>query len=136
ASLEEKPRHRVAITRPFYLGKYEVTQAQYEEVTGTNPSSFRADGRRGQKVGKEETGQYPVDSVSWLDAVKFCNALSERHWLTPYYRIEGERVTVHRGTGYRLPTEAEWEYACRAGTDTRWPHADDPKDLGKYAWFA
>ena len=122
---DEKPPHRVRITRPFYLGKYEVTQAEYEAVMGQNPSHFK---------GKPKN---PVESVSWLDAVRFCNQLSEPEGLKPFYEISGETVQVPdwNGTGYRLPTEAEWEYACRAGTRTRFCFGDDGDGLGKFAWF-
>ncbi len=123
---DEKPRHRVRITRPFYLGKYEVTQAEYEAVMGDNPSDCK---------GKPKN---PVESVSWLDAVRFCNQLSEREGLKPYYEISGETVQIPawKASGYRLPTEAEWEYACRAGTATRYSFGDDKASLGEFAWFS
>jgi len=123
---DEKPRHRVRITRSFYLGKYEVTQAEYEAMMGDNPSRFK---------GKPKN---PVENVSWLDAVRFCNQLSEREGLKPFYGISGETVQVPawNGTGYRLPTEAEWEYACRAGTATRYSFGDDEASLGEFSWFS
>ncbi len=83
-------QHRVRITKPFFLGVFPVTQAQYKEVTGMNPSHFRGD-------------NLAVEMVTWEDAVDFCHELSSKE-----------------GTTYRLPTEAEWEFACRAGTTT--PH--------------
>jgi len=101
----EKPKHEVAITRGFYLGKYEVTQAQYEAVMGGNPSSWKEANR-------------PVEQVSWTDAAEFCRRASEK-----------TRREV------RLPTEAEWEYACRAGTTTDWSHGNDSATLGEYAWY-
>ena len=88
AAADERPQHRVTITKPFFLGAYEVTQAQYEKVMGNNPAYFRC-------------AYYPAEVVSWADAQEFCQRLSKREGLT-----------------YRLPTEAEWEYACRAGTTT------------------
>jgi formylglycine-generating enzyme required for sulfatase activity len=123
---DEKPQHRVRITRPFFLGACPVTQAEYEQVMGANPSLFK------------EQPANPVEQVSWYDAVRFCNRLSERESLRPFYTIEGERVTVPDwgGAGYRLPTEAEWEYACRAGTTTRYWFGDDPATLGDYAWYS
>ena len=120
ANDNEKPRHWVRITRPFYLGECEVTQDQYRKVTGKNPSAFEGDRNR------------PVEQVSWADAVAFCNALSAKEGLTPFYR---EEVTIAGGGGYRLPTEAEWEYACRAGSSTRYSFGDDAAGLGEYAWF-
>ena len=119
----EKPQHHVRITRPFLLGMYPVTQCEYQRVMGENPSRFRDDDR------------LPVEWVSWFDAVNFCNRLSELEGIEPYYDIDGEQVRVSGGSGYRLPTEAQWEYACRAGTTTRWYYGDDPEQLTEYAWF-
>jgi len=103
--LDEKPAQRVTIEKPFYLGVYEITQAQYETVMGTNPSLFKGPNR-------------PVETVSWDDAQAFCRRLSERE-----------------GVEYRLPTEAEWEYACRAGSATEYSFGNSKAHLGDYAWF-
>jgi formylglycine-generating enzyme required for sulfatase activity len=119
----EKPQHPVEITKPFYLSVYEVTQAEYEQVVGSNPSHFKGDMRQ------------PVENVSWFDAVAFCNRLSERERILPYYKVDGETVSIIGGNGYRLPTEAEWEYACRAGTTTKWNFGDDESKLGDCAWY-
>jgi formylglycine-generating enzyme required for sulfatase activity len=118
----EAPQHFVEITKPFYLGVYEVTQAEYEQVVGSNPSQFKDDVRQ------------PVEMVSWFEAVAFCNRLSERERIQPYYKVDGESVSIVGGNGYRLPTEAEWEYACRAGTTTKWSFGDDESMLGDHAW--
>jgi hypothetical protein len=124
-SNDEHPQHEVRISRPFYLGVYEVTQDQYQVVMGRNPSEHKG------------SGDLPVEQVSWLDAVKFCNTLSQREDLNPFYEIDDDNVRVPdwSGTGYRLPTEAEWEYACRAGSTTKYGFGDNEKALSEYAWF-
>lgn len=103
--LADEAQHAVTVS-DFYISPYEVKQSDYAAVMGGNPSNFSGD-------------DLPVENVSWLDAVAYCNALSEKESLTPVYAIDGETVTWDRSAnGYRLPTEAEWEYACRAGTTT------------------
>ena len=132
ADADEKPQHKVRITQPFYLGVYEVTQAQYQAVMGNNPSCFSVNGGGKDKVAGQSTDQYPVEKVSWLDAVRFCNALSRKDGLNPFYEVNGEKVEIpdRNGPGYRLPTEAEWEYACRAGTTAKYSFGNDPSVLG------
>jgi formylglycine-generating enzyme required for sulfatase activity len=102
----ENPLHTVKITKGFYMGVYEVTQEQYQKVMGTNPSNFKGE------------DNLPVEAVSWDNALEFCTKLSQKE-----------------GKTYRLPTEAEWEYACRAGTTTKFSFGDDESQLGDYAWY-
>jgi len=102
--------HEVTLTKPFKMGVHEVTQSQYEQVMGVNPSKFKG-------------ANNPVEKVSWTEAVEFCRTLSE---------LPAEKAA---GNVYRLPTEAEWEYACRAGTTTKFSFGDDESDLGDYGWY-
>jgi formylglycine-generating enzyme required for sulfatase activity len=135
---DEKPLHKVTITQPFYLGKYEVTIEQFRsfiEETGYATDAERGTGFRGafgwdretmqfqtnekyswRNTGFPQSDSHPVVNVSWNDAKEFCKWLSTR---------EGKK--------FLLPTEAEWEYACRAGTTTRYSHSDDPEGLAKVA---
>jgi len=108
-SSNEKP-HRVTLTQPFYLGVHEVTNAQWKQVMGSVPSKWKEDA-------------HPVEQVTWEEVTEFCRKLSA---------LPEERKA---GRVYRLPTEAEWEYACRAGTTTKYAFGDDEKLLGDYGWF-
>jgi formylglycine-generating enzyme len=134
---DEYPRHKVRITKPFFLGAHEVTVGQFRKFTdetgykssaetdgkggwGYDPKTGMCSGRHPQfswrEVGFPQTDDHPVLNVSWYDAVAFCEWLSKKE-----------------GHTYRLPSEAEWEYACRAGTTTRYFHGDDPAGLAKVA---
>jgi len=136
AENDEKPQHKVRIS-PFLLGVTEVTQAQYVAVVGNNPSWYSSTGGGSEMVAGRSTARLPVEQVSWLDAVRFCNALSKRDRLKAYYDIAGDNVQVPsaQAPGYRLPTEAEWEYACRWRTTTNYPVGDGPSKLGDHAWY-
>ncbi len=101
---DEGPQHEVTITRPFYLGVHPVTQDQYQRLMGTNPSHFCRGGRGKDRIGEEDPRRLPVEKVTWGNAAAFCRKLSETPEEARHNRL------------YRLPTEAEWEYACRAGT--------------------
>ena len=103
----DEPLRDVTLTDYFYLGTYEVTQAEWEKVMGDNPGEFKGDDRR------------PVENVSWHDAQAFVDRLNA---------MEGTKK-------YRLPTEAEWEYAARAGTSAQYSFGDDDSELHHYAWY-
>jgi formylglycine-generating enzyme required for sulfatase activity len=116
---DETP-HEVAV-RAFYLDRYPVTQELYEKVMGANPS-------------KRKGPTNPVERTQWTDAVRFCNKCSELEGLTPCYDLTTWECHFE-ADGYRLPTEAEWEYACRAGSQTKYFFGDSEADLPRYAWF-
>jgi formylglycine-generating enzyme required for sulfatase activity len=129
------PQHKVILTRPVYLGVHEVTQAQYERVMGNNPSHFFAEGEGKDKVAGIDTSNHPVEMTSWNDATQFCLRLSVQEQRKPFYAFSDETVTHLNGTGYRLPTEAEWEFACRAGTTTKYWSGDTEADLQRAGWY-
>ncbi|MFH2067576.1 MAG: formylglycine-generating enzyme family protein [Pseudomonadota bacterium] len=106
AALDETPRRNVSITKPFYIGRYEVTQQQWLAVMDANPSHFKGD-------------RHPVESVSWNNVQLFIYALNARE----------------KTTAYRLPTEAEWEYAARAGSVTAYSFGEDASELADYGWY-
>ena len=104
----EHPQHRVRITKPFYLGKYLVTQEQWEAVMGSNPSEFKGP-------------KNPVEMVSWEDCQQFLGKLNAK--------------SSSGASKFQLPSEAQWEYACRAGSKTKYCFGDDESKLGEYAWY-
>lgn len=131
----EAPLHKVILTQPFYLGIHEVTQGDYEQVMGKNPSHFSPLGPGKDSVAGMKTAAHPVEFVSWNDAAECCAKLSEHEKLQPFYARKDDTVTLQGGTGYRLPTEAQWEFACRAGTTTKYCTGDQDEDLVRVAWF-
>ena len=129
------PNDMVILTQPIYLGVNEVTQSEYEKVMGVNPSHFAPIGMGQEAVTGLETANHPVEMVSWNDAAEFSARLSQQEELNPFYLRAGETITPLDGTGYRLPSEAEWEFACRAGTPTMFWIGDQDEDLVRAGWF-
>ena len=119
---DEHPAHRVVIKEPFYMGKYEVTQEEWYNVMGNNPSAFKS-----EKVGMNSR-RHPVENISWNDAQEFVKRLNANPSHSPLNQ-GGQRGV------FRLPSEAEWEYAARAGTQTAYSFGDDAARLGDYAWY-
>ena len=117
---DEAPAREVAMDG-FLMDRYEVTQALYDKYVAVDGSHFKGEDR-------------PVEQVNWADAALFCNKRSQAEGLEPCYD-EATAECNYDANGYRLPTEAEWEYACRAGTTTDYHYGDDPAQLKNYAWF-
>ncbi|MGC9328610.1 MAG: SUMF1/EgtB/PvdO family nonheme iron enzyme, partial [Candidatus Hinthialibacter sp.] len=121
---DDETLHNVTFTMGFYMGKYEITQSQWEAVMGSNPSYFAGN------------PDHPVENVTWYQCAQFCNALSAREGLTPVYNEDFWQID-RTANGFRLPSEAEWEYACRAGTTTRfyWGDSEEEDIIKQYCWY-
>lgn len=155
--IEEQPQHSVTITRPFCMSATEVTVGQFREFatstgywtqaeqfgggnsnTWTAPSNLKPEDVKNswRSPGYAPSDQLPVTQVTWSDAIAFCNWLSEQELLDPCYESSGKRdwKLIPHANGYRLPTEAEWEYACRAGTSGQFSFGDDYGLIKEYAW--
>jgi formylglycine-generating enzyme required for sulfatase activity len=112
--------HQVTVSA-FWIDKFLVTQAQFEKAMGANPSRWKAE-------------KNPVEQVRWSDAVTYCNKRSEMEGLKPCYDLKSWTCNFE-ANGYRLPTEAEWEFACRGGTTSAYFFGESPSKLGEYAWY-
>jgi formylglycine-generating enzyme required for sulfatase activity len=122
--IPESPIHDVTISSSFYMSKFEVTQELYIAVMGVNPSNIKNPDR-------------PVERLSWYDAVSFCNKLSDKDGLTKCYKINGSNIVCDwAANGWRLPTEAEWEYACKAGSTSDFYNGNNESDLAQIAWYS
>jgi formylglycine-generating enzyme required for sulfatase activity len=148
----DETHHQVTLTKGFYMGKYPVTQAEYLAVMGSNPSAHSAGGQYADAVAGLDTTNFPVERISWYAALVFCNKLSMQEGLNPAYSISGSTnpaswgavpdrtnstwnaVEIVEGSnGYRLPTEAQWEYACRADTTTAFNLGNEWS--GDWGWY-
>ncbi|MFN0055201.1 MAG: formylglycine-generating enzyme family protein [Planctomycetales bacterium] len=117
----------VTLTEGFWLAQHEITQEHYERVMGNNPSWFSTAGAGRSDVTGEQTAQFPVERLSWDEAMDFCGKLTENERKERHLPLEWK---------YTLPTEAQWEYACRAGSTTRFCFGDDQARLSEFAWYS
>jgi len=129
---DERPVHQVTLSHDYYISKFETTQGEYKAVMGSGanirPCGFSGDDR------------LPFERISWFEAIRFANTMSESEGLAPCYHTDGSVIdgsgNPYECEGYRLPMEAEWEYAARAGTTTSYSFGDDVRDLDRYAWYS
>ena len=121
-SNDEEPVHSITLNS-FNIGKFEVTQKEWQTVMGNNPSLFKNENN-------------PVENVNWYDVVEYCNKRSQKEGLTPCYSGSGDEITCNfEADGFRLPTEAEWEYACRGGAQSRGYTFSGSNNAGEVAWY-
>jgi formylglycine-generating enzyme required for sulfatase activity len=120
---DERPQHKVTLEQAYYMGVYPVTQEEYKKVMLTNPSYFSPTGEGKAWVMGMSTSNFPVEQVSWVDAKAFCAKLSD---------LAAEKTA---GRLYRVPSEAEWEYACRAGSTKKYHYGDTEDDLKAVGWY-